>query len=146
MLIISLLCIVGLVASNTECILAVGKLICNRNQTRVVGAVVEIWEKDGPRHIKFLDNLLPDQKAGSTIVVNTDGVFKAAGCGWDYDWVGAIHLNRPEFYLYIKHRCNFDEVEAIEMYPPDMKVFAPKIMDYYLDHPIVLDNTRWVLY
>ncbi|PIO63627.1 coatomer gamma subunit appendage domain protein [Teladorsagia circumcincta] len=99
MLIISLLCIVGLVASNTECILAVGKLICNRNQTRVLGAVVEIWEKDGPRHIKFLDNLLPDQKAGSTVVVNTDGFFKAAGtasssvgCGWDYDWVGAVHL------------------------------------------------------
>ncbi|PIO63626.1 hypothetical protein TELCIR_14766 [Teladorsagia circumcincta] len=31
------------------------------------------------------------------------------------------------------------------MYPPDMKVFAPKIMDYYLEHPIVLDNTR-ILY
>ncbi|KAK6026854.1 hypothetical protein OSTOST_07164 [Ostertagia ostertagi] len=83
---------------------------------------------------------MPDQKAGSTIVGNKEGIFEAAGCGWDYDWVGPIHLNRPEFYLYIKHLCNSDYVEAIEMYPPDMKVFTPKVMDYFYDNPIVLDS------
>ncbi|KAK6019165.1 hypothetical protein OSTOST_15210 [Ostertagia ostertagi] len=68
MLILSLLCIVGVVTSSTECIWAVGKLVCLKNQTRVLDSVVEVWDKDGPQSIKLIDILDPDDKAGLTMV------------------------------------------------------------------------------
>ncbi|XGW30275.1 hypothetical protein V3C99_009341 [Haemonchus contortus] len=44
MLILSLLCIIGVVSANTECIWAVGRLLCNKNQTRVLNTVIEVWD------------------------------------------------------------------------------------------------------
>ncbi|PIO59213.1 Transthyretin-like family protein, partial [Teladorsagia circumcincta] len=108
MLILSLLSIVGVVTSNTECIWAIGKLVCNKNQTRVLNSVVEVWDKDGPRRIKLLDVLDPDDKAGVTVVDDENGIFEVEGCAKDFDWLGPIHLNRPEFFFKIRHKCNSD--------------------------------------
>ncbi|KAK6748740.1 hypothetical protein RB195_001392 [Necator americanus] len=165
MLTISMICIVGVVAANSECIWAVGRLICNKDQKRVLNAVVEVWDKDGPQNeaglckitlfiifymecciadameIHVIDVIDPDDKAGLTVVDAEDGMFKVEGCAADIDWLGPIHLNRPEFYFKIRHKCNSDEIEEVTVYPPQMKVFAPNTMDYFVENPIVLDRS-----
>ncbi|VDO36315.1 unnamed protein product [Haemonchus placei] len=81
MLIILLLCIIGVVSANTECIWAIGKLQCRKNQTRVLNTVVEVWDEDIPQ-LNFLNR---DDKAGFTVVTNVDGEFKIEGtvlCFW----------------------------------------------------------------
>ncbi|KHJ92717.1 Transthyretin-like family protein [Oesophagostomum dentatum] len=140
MLLLKLLCIAGAVAANSECIWAIGRLVCNKDQKRVLNAVVEVWDKDGPQNIRAIDALDPDDKAGLTVVDSEDGMFKVEGCASDIDWLGPIHINRPEFYFKIRHLCNSDVLEEVTVFPPAMKVFAPKTMDYFLDNPIVLDR------
>ncbi|KAL6740627.1 hypothetical protein Aduo_013968 [Ancylostoma duodenale] len=70
MLILSLLCIVGVVTANSECIWAVGRLVCNKDQKRVLNSVVEI---------RAIDAIDPDDKAGLTVVDEENGVFKVEG-------------------------------------------------------------------
>ncbi|RCN52384.1 Transthyretin-like family protein [Ancylostoma caninum] len=141
MLILSLVCIVGVVTANSECIWAVGRLVCNKDQKRVLNSVVEVWDKDGPQSIRAIDAIDPDDKAGLTVVDEENGVFKVEGCAADIDWLGPLHINRPEFYFKIRHTCNSDTLEEITVFPPKMKVFAPNTMDYFLDNPIVLDRS-----
>ncbi|CAJ0600850.1 unnamed protein product [Cylicocyclus nassatus] len=140
MLIFPLLCIVAAVWANSECIWAIGRLVCNREQKRVLNAVVEVWDKDGPQSIRAIDALDPDDKAGLTVVDAEDGLFKVEGCASDIDWLGPLHINRPEFYFKVRHMCNSERLEEMIVIPPNMKVFAPKTMDYFVDHPIVLDR------
>ncbi|VDM85119.1 unnamed protein product [Strongylus vulgaris] len=90
--------------------------------------------------IQVIDAIDPDDKAGLTVVDGEDGMFKVEGCASDVDWLGPIHINRPEFYFKIRHSCNSDKLEEITVFPPTMKVFAPKTMDHFVDHPIVLDR------
>lgn len=140
MLILSLLCIVGVVSASSDCIWAVGKLVCNKDTTRVKNAVVEVYDLDGPKEIPFIDIIFPDDKAGFTVVEDESGEFKVEGCASDFDWLEPLHLNRPEFYFKIRHTCNSDELKEISVYPPDMQVFAPNTMDYFVENPIVLDD------
>ncbi|KHJ76777.1 Transthyretin-like family protein, partial [Oesophagostomum dentatum] len=86
--------------------------------------------------IRAIDALDPDDKAGLTVVDSEDGMFKVEGCASDIDWLGPIHINRPEFYFKVRHLCNSDVLEEVTVFPPAMKVFAPKTMDYFLDNPI----------
>ncbi|VDK65532.1 unnamed protein product [Cylicostephanus goldi] len=79
MLIFPLLCILAAVSANSECIWAVGRLVCNKEQKRVLNAVVEVWDKDGPQSIRAVDALDPDDKAGLTVVDAEDGMFKVEG-------------------------------------------------------------------
>lgn len=39
------------VYGNTECVWATGKVICNKNQTLVLGTVVELFDMDGPSKV-----------------------------------------------------------------------------------------------
>ncbi|VDL81198.1 unnamed protein product [Nippostrongylus brasiliensis] len=131
MLFLSLLSIVGVVSASTECVWAMGKLACNKNQTRVKNAIVEL---------PFVDLLFPDDKAGMSMVDEEDGIFKVEGCASDFDWLGPLLKNPPEFYFKIRHSCNGDKEEEKTVYPPDMKVFVPLTMDHFMDHPIELDD------
>uniref|UniRef100_A0A1I8B6C0 Transthyretin-like protein 46 n=1 Tax=Meloidogyne hapla TaxID=6305 RepID=A0A1I8B6C0_MELHA len=79
--------------SNTECVQVIGRLLCKNDQKRVIGSVIELWELDSPLNVTF------------TTVNNEDGQFNLDGCGQDHDWLPGI-INRPEFYLRVRHRCN----------------------------------------
>ncbi|VDO36317.1 unnamed protein product [Haemonchus placei] len=110
MLILSLLCIIGVVTANTECIWAVGRLLCNKNQTRVLNTVIEVWDKDSAI-IPLLNFLNPDDKAGFTVVDNENGIFKVEGCAADYDLLGPLlPPNRPDFYFHVRHMCDSDKL------------------------------------
>ncbi|XGW30276.1 hypothetical protein V3C99_009341 [Haemonchus contortus] len=138
MLILSLLCIIGVVSANTECIWAVGRLLCNKNQTRVLNTVIEVWDKDSAI-IPLLNFLNPDDKAGFTVVDNENGIFKVEGCAADYDLLGPLlPPNRPDFYFHIRHMCDSDKIEEVNIFPPEI-IFAPRTMDYYVNSPIILD-------
>ncbi|CAI4227744.1 unnamed protein product [Auanema sp. JU1783] len=126
------------VSSNTECLWAAGRIVCNRDQALVKDTVIEIWDKDGPEKIGAVDILDPDDMAGLSVVDNEDGLFRVEGCASDIDWLGPFHRNRPEFYLKIRHRCLSPDFTEMTVKPP-VNTYAPVTMDYFIDHPIVLD-------
>ncbi|VDN17953.1 unnamed protein product [Gongylonema pulchrum] len=124
---------------NTECVWATGRLICHQNQSRVLNAVVELYDLDGPSKGKiFFDHIDPDDKMGFTSVDNKDGYFNVEGCADDYDWIPGIK-NRPEVYIRVFHFCNVKK-GSYKVIWPTFRVFAPRTYDYHIRHPIVLDG------
>nr|CDJ89358.1 Transthyretin domain containing protein [Haemonchus contortus] len=102
-------------------------------------AVVEVWDQDAA-FIPTLNFLNPDDKAGFTIVDNVNGEFKIEGCAADYDPLGPLlPPNRPDFYFYIRHKCNSDKMEELYVFP-SKSVFAPRTMDFFYKQPIILDR------
>nr|CAD2128468.1 unnamed protein product [Meloidogyne enterolobii] len=79
--------------SNTECVQVIGRLLCKNGQKLVIGSDVELWELDSPLNVTWVK------------VNNEDGIFNLDGCGQDHDWLPWA-INRPEFYLRVRHRCN----------------------------------------
>jgi hypothetical protein len=88
--------------------------------------------------ISFLDGVDPDDKMGFTFITNQDGLFEVEGCADDFDWLPGVP-NRPDPYLRIHHFCNSPNGQSMDLLPP-FKVFVPKTYDYYIQHPIVLDQ------
>nr|CDJ89359.1 Clathrin coatomer adaptor and Transthyretin domain containing protein [Haemonchus contortus] len=101
-----------------------------KNQTRVLNTVIEVWDKDSAI-IPLLNFLNPDDKAGFTVVDNENGIFKVEGCAADYDLLGPLlPPNRPDFYFHVRHMCDSDKIEEVNIFPPEV-IFAPRTMDYY---------------
>ena len=42
-----------LIQANTECVWATGRVVCNKNQSLVVGSVVEVWDLDSPQNVSL---------------------------------------------------------------------------------------------
>jgi len=36
---------------SSECVWATGRVVCHKNQTRVIGSIVELWDLDSPRNV-----------------------------------------------------------------------------------------------
>ncbi|KAL3074108.1 hypothetical protein niasHT_033316 [Heterodera trifolii] len=121
--------------ANTECVWATGLVKCNKNQTKVLGAVVELWDLDSPQNTDFQNPLDSDDKATFTEVDDPTGLWKLDGCASDHDW---FSINRPEFYLRVYHQCNTDNGEWLSVWPI-FRVYTPRTYDWHIEHPIVLD-------
>ena len=117
---------------NQECVWVEGQLLCNRNQTWVINSTVTIFDRDGKSIFNVID---PDDKMGTTVVLDRDGKFRVEGCGNDRDWLPMI-LNKPEPYIVVHHYC-VDRVKGTEMRLPEFNVFMP---DVYRIHEIHLDE------
>lgn len=129
------------VYGNTECVWATGKVICNKNQTLVLGTVVELFDMDGPSKGRVLyDHIDPDDKMGFTTVDNVEGYFNVEGCADDFDWLIAVK-NRPEIYIRVHHYCNSPKGEFLKILPT-FRVFVPQTYDYHIRFPIELDSDR----
>jgi len=126
---------------NTECVWATGRLSCLKNQTRVINALVTVWDLDSPQNSDMKNPVDPDDKVGVSFVHEESGLFDVSGCASDFDWVPGIP-NRPELYITVKHFCNTDDDGEGEtkVVMPIFRVFQPNTYDYHIDHPIVLDN------
>uniref|UniRef100_A0A914LES2 Uncharacterized protein n=1 Tax=Meloidogyne incognita TaxID=6306 RepID=A0A914LES2_MELIC len=106
--------------SNTECVQVIGRLLCKNGQRLVIDSDVELWELDSPlnalnqtylirmmrqKNNFFLNLNLKEFKVTRAKVNDEDGIFNLDGCGQDHDWLPGV-INRPEFYLRVRHRCN----------------------------------------
>ncbi|CAD6198118.1 unnamed protein product [Caenorhabditis auriculariae] len=127
----------AMTSANTECAWVIGKLVCS-NEENLANAVVEVYDLDRPKFGR-LNVLDTDDLAGRTVVAKEEnGIFKVEGCASDFDWLGPAYTNRPEFFLKVRHSCK-GKPETLTLFPPDMRVYAPQTMDYYLNNPILLD-------
>uniref|UniRef100_A0A183BZE4 Ricin B-type lectin domain-containing protein n=1 Tax=Globodera pallida TaxID=36090 RepID=A0A183BZE4_GLOPA len=124
-------------AANTECVWATGLLKCNKNQSKVLGAVVELWDLDSPQNAQFQNPLDSDDKAAFTEVDDPSGLWKLEGCASDHDWLA---INRPEFYLRVHHECNTNVGGEWLTVMPVFRVYTPRTYDWHIEHPIVLDT------
>lgn len=121
--------------ADSRCVWATGKLVCNKNQSLVIDTTVSLFDRDG---VGLFGQLDPDDKMAFTNVANIDGIFSVEGCASDTDIVPGVLSNIPEPYLRIHHRCNHDDGDELTL--PSFKVFVPNTFDYYMNHPIVLDD------
>lgn len=129
--------IVQKAAADTECAWIVGQVVC-ADETRLENTVVEVWDSDKPANFMRVNTFDKDDLAGRTIIGKEEhGLFKVEGCASDFDWLGPLYQNKPEFYLVIRHQCK-GRPETLTLHPPDMRVYAPQTMDYYLNNPIIL--------
>ncbi|CAD5226895.1 unnamed protein product [Bursaphelenchus xylophilus] len=135
---IFLLYLLDFTSASTECLWATGIIECRKNQTRVEGAVVEVFDLDSPEASSIVNPLDPDDKVGFSYVDNTQGLWNVEGCAADQDWLPGIP-NRPEFYIRIFHKCNRPEGEFKRILPV-FRVYTPETYDFHIQHPIVLDQ------
>ncbi|VDK19725.1 unnamed protein product [Anisakis simplex] len=113
------------VSANTECVWATGRVLCHKNQTLVLGTLVELFDQDGPGDMGF------------TTVDNEEGYFNVEGCADDFDWLPGIK-NRPEVYIRLHHYCNSPKGEFLKVLPL-FRVFVPHTYDHHIRFPIKLD-------
>ncbi|KAH7725423.1 Protein TTR-53 [Aphelenchoides avenae] len=125
-------------SANTECVWATGRVLCNRNQTKVVGAVVELYDLDSPQNSNIKNPIDPDDKVGFSLVEDKTGLWTVEGCASDQDWLPGL-TNKPEIYIRVFHYCNSDAGE-FKTIMPTFKVFTPKTYDYHIENPIILDD------
>lgn len=152
-LIAVVLSLVAAANANTECVWATGRVLCNRNQTKVLGSVVEIYDLDSPpnvsglcfsecTHASFQSNIKnpidPDDKVGFALVEDPTGLWTVEGCASDQDWIPGLP-NKPELYIRVFHYCNSDSGQ-FKTILPTFRVFTPKTYDYHIDNPIILDD------
>lgn len=125
--------------ANTECVWATGRVLCNKNQTKVIGTIVELWDLDSPQNSRITNPVDPDDKAAFTVVDDENGLWKLEGCASDHDWLPGV-LNKPEFYLRLHHYCNNNFSGEFMTIFPVFRVYTPQTYDYHIEHPIVLDT------
>uniref|UniRef100_A0A0N5B7J3 Transthyretin-like family protein n=1 Tax=Strongyloides papillosus TaxID=174720 RepID=A0A0N5B7J3_STREA len=134
LLILIFLSIISIIFAAESCTFVAGRILCRHNQTRVIGANVELWDEDSIGFLKFFD---PDDRVTIYTVQNEDGLFDISGCASDQNWFYNLP-NRPEFFLKVMHKCNSDTPELLVV-KPSFKIFVPETNDYHIDHPIILD-------
>jgi len=125
------------VLASTECVWATGTIVCNKNQSRVVGSVVSVYDLDSPQDSDIKNPFDPDDKVGFTLVEDNSGLFMVEGCASDQDWIPGIK-NKPEFYFKVHHFCNSD-VGELKTVLPVFRVYTPQTYDYHIQNPIQLD-------
>ncbi|VDM48689.1 unnamed protein product [Toxocara canis] len=136
LLLIASLCVAAY--ASTECVWATGRVVCHKNQTLVLGTVVELFDLDGPPKGRLVyDHIDPDDKMGFTTVDNVEGYFNVEGCADDFDWLPGIK-NRPEVYIRVHHYCNSPKGEFLKVLPT-FRVFVPRTYDHHIRFPIELD-------
>ncbi|CAK5088729.1 unnamed protein product [Meloidogyne enterolobii] len=142
--------------SNTECVQVIGRLLCKNGQKLVIGSDVELLELDSPLNVTWVK------------VNNEDGIFNIDGCGQDRDWLPWA-INRPEFYLRVRHRCNTMNNTLVEekfklAAEQETKIVLPvfrkpqmpsfningtmensTIFDWHLQHPIELSEDEMLI-
>ncbi|KAI6171534.1 hypothetical protein M3Y97_01027100 [Aphelenchoides bicaudatus] len=133
-----LLSVLEIVSAKTECVWATGILECRKNQTRVLGAIVEIYDLDSPETGPLKNPLDPDDKVGVSVVDSKSGLWNVEGCASDQDWFPGLH-NKPEFYIKIQHKCNRPSGETKRIFPV-FRVYTPETYDHHINRPIVLDD------
>ncbi|KAI6206984.1 hypothetical protein M3Y94_00977700 [Aphelenchoides besseyi] len=122
--------------ATTECIWATGVLECRKNQTRVIGSVVQIYDLDSPINSPFKNPLDHDDLAGISIVDSETGLWNVEGCASDQDYL--FYKNRPEFYITVKHNCN-GKPQTLQV-PGVFRVYVPETYAKHINEPIVLDD------
>uniref|UniRef100_A0A5S6R283 Transthyretin-like protein 52 n=1 Tax=Trichuris muris TaxID=70415 RepID=A0A5S6R283_TRIMR len=105
--------------ARTRCVKAIGKLICQSNQTAAADVEIRLMDDDG-----FLN---PDDQMGWT-TSNEDGSFAVEGCGYDL-------FSDPDPYLKIWHACGGEPYRHFKT--PIQMIFQPQTSNF---GDIVLDD------
>jgi hypothetical protein len=122
-LIVLLLVTFAIVADAThKCVWVRGILRCNKDQSKHYNVEVRVYDKDGISILQLLD---PDDLMGVTFT-EENGSFQLDGCGDDFNFIPGVE-NLPEPYIQIRHTCNGDKEETIEL--PVFDTFVPETHD-----------------
>ena len=105
-----------------KCVWVRGAVRCNKNPAKQVNVEVRVYDRDGVSLFQMID---PDDLMGVSFT-DEDGTFQLDGCGDDFDWFPGIS-NPPEPYVQIRHYCNSDKGETIQL--PEFRTFVPDSYD-----------------
>jgi hypothetical protein len=113
--------VVGSFATH-KCVWVRGVVRCNKNSAKQTNVEVRVYDRDGVSLFQMFD---PDDLMGVSFT-DEDGTFQLDGCGDDFDWFPGVQ-NLPEPFLQIRHYCNSDKGETIEL--PEFNTFVPDTYD-----------------
>ncbi|KAF8374339.1 ttr-53 [Pristionchus pacificus] len=116
------------------CVWIVGKVQCEKDHTKSTNVEIRVLDRDSVFPFSFID---PDDLMGVTFS-NEEGRFSLDGCADDFDWLPGVP-NVPEPYIKIRHYCNKEQGETIEL--PEFNVFTPNTYDL---GTIILDTQKSV--
>uniref|UniRef100_A0A914Z0D7 Uncharacterized protein n=1 Tax=Panagrolaimus superbus TaxID=310955 RepID=A0A914Z0D7_9BILA len=105
-----------------KCVWVRGILRCNKDQSKHYNVEVRVYDRDGISILQLID---PDDLMGVTFT-EENGSFQLDGCGNDFNFIPGVE-NLPEPYIQIRHSCNGDKEETIEL--PIFDTFVPETHD-----------------
>uniref|UniRef100_A0AC34QEB8 Uncharacterized protein n=1 Tax=Panagrolaimus sp. JU765 TaxID=591449 RepID=A0AC34QEB8_9BILA len=105
-----------------KCVWVRGILRCNKDPSKHFNVEVRVYDKDGISLFQMID---PDDLMGVSFT-EQDGSFQLDGCGDDFNWFPGVE-NIPEPYIQIRHFCNSERGETIEL--PVFDTFVPETHD-----------------
>ena len=114
------------------CVWVVGQVKCEKDETKSTNVEIRALDRDSVWPFSFVD---PDDLMGVTFS-NEEGRFQLDGCADDQNWLPGVD-NIPEPYIKIRHYCNSERGETIEL--PEFTTFAPNTYDL---GTIILDTQK----
>ncbi|KAI6234595.1 hypothetical protein M3Y99_00777700 [Aphelenchoides fujianensis] len=131
--------IFGGIAGQTECLWATGVIQCRKNQSRVIGAIVEVYDLDRPEHGSFFNPLDPDDKVGLSLVDSETGLWQVEGRERPrlaprlQEQARILHQGEPQ--------VQFGQGRGVPSAGRLPSVITrPETYDHHIHQPIVLDD------